>query len=69
MTKQPKHPPTTSHNYEKKILAAGLTTPRGSASTFDVLHDDWCDIYRGGFCNCDPEIRMRDGLHGPIKER
>jgi hypothetical protein len=23
-----------------------------------VLHDDWCGIYSGNRCNCDPEIEI-----------
>lgn len=23
-----------------------------------VRHDDWCSIWRGGECNCEPEIGM-----------
>jgi hypothetical protein len=25
----------------------------------EVYHDDWCAIYRGRFCNCYPDIRIR----------
>nr|MBC7245426.1 hypothetical protein [Chloroflexota bacterium] len=27
----------------------------------DVYHDDWCAIFRGGWCNCDPWIRVHEG--------
>jgi hypothetical protein len=25
----------------------------------DVLHDDWCAIFRGNPCNCEPIVRKR----------
>ena len=48
------------HNYEKKILAlqAAGKVPSGPGKFYDckVSHDDWCNVYRSGECNCDPEI-------------
>jgi len=26
----------------------------------DVAHDDWCDIYKGEPCNCEPDIINRE---------
>jgi hypothetical protein len=28
-------------------------------SVIDVYHDEWCRINRGGYCNCDPDIKLR----------
>jgi hypothetical protein len=25
-----------------------------------VKHDDWCRVYKGGECNCDPEIEFTE---------
>jgi hypothetical protein len=25
----------------------------------NVYHDDWCRVYRGGYCDCDPEVEVR----------
>jgi hypothetical protein len=49
------------HNYWKKLMAlhAQGKLPLGRLSDVDVLHDDWCAIYVGGYCNCRPEIRIR----------
>jgi hypothetical protein len=57
------HPPTTSHNYMRKVLALGGLVPPGALADIDTLHDDWCDVYHGGFCNCDPDVTIR----APIK--
>ena len=50
------------HNHRLKIdrlVAAGrIAVTRGSANQLDVVHDDWCAIFDGGFCNCDPDIRL-----------
>ena len=32
--------------------------PNG-AHKVDVLHDDWCRIFAGGNCNCDPDVKIR----------
>jgi hypothetical protein len=49
------------HNFYKKLMklvAEGKVSP-GRINEVDICHDDWCRIYRGGYCNCDPEIRLR----------
>jgi hypothetical protein len=38
----------------KAATQAGLQP--GGFYTTAVLHDDWCGIYRGGDCNCDPIV-------------
>jgi len=56
-----KRKPTTEHNYMLKILRMqrdGLL-PAGIVGDIDVKHDDWCDVYRGGFCNCDCDVSLR----------
>ena len=49
------------HNYYKKLmkLVAQGRVPRGRLSDVDIYHDSWCRIYRGGYCNCDPEVKLR----------
>jgi hypothetical protein len=53
----------TKHNYVKKqmaMLAEGLLQVRpGEAQNVEVAHDDDCAIFRGGYCGCDPDIRVR----------
>lgn len=52
------HPKTNKHNYLKIIenmYANGAFKP-GVLSNVEAQHDDWCDIYKGGFCNCNPDI-------------
>jgi hypothetical protein len=57
------------HNYMRKLLAMQA---RGEltvgVSDVEVAHDDWCRIYKGGYCNCDPEIRVRKRVPRPIPE-
>ncbi len=62
-----KHPPTTSHNYEPKVLAATLAhgLRPGKTLTAEVRHDSWCDSSQrrgGGFCNCDPEVYILETI-------
>jgi len=50
------------HNYMKRIATlqrAGKIPSAPGVYQIDVRHDDWCNIYRGGYCNCDPEIVLR----------
>jgi hypothetical protein len=49
------------HNYYKKLMAlvAQAEVARGRLSDVDIYHDAWCHIYRGGYCNCDPEVKLR----------
>ena len=50
----------TKHNFYRKILRlhiAGLI-PQACLSEITILHDDWCAIYFGGYCNCDPDIQL-----------
>ena len=30
----------------------------GQVACVTIAHDNWCAINRGGYCNCDPEIRL-----------
>jgi len=52
--------PLSEHNYLRKVLAmqrAGLFPAAGVASV-RISHDDWCGIFTGGACNCEPLIRV-----------
>jgi hypothetical protein len=48
------------HNYFPKLMKfiEQHQLPRGCISNVDICHDDWCRVYRGGYCNCDPEIKL-----------
>ncbi len=49
------------HNYYKKLmkLHAQGKLPTVGLHEVDICHDDWCRVYRGGYCNCEPDIRVR----------
>jgi hypothetical protein len=49
------------HNYMKKLaeMQARGELPAAGLSDVDIAHDDWCAIYTGSYCNCEPEIRIR----------
>lgn len=53
------------HNHQKIIMAAlrrgDLRPQPGRVTHLDVYHDGWCSIFKGGRCNCFPEIRQRPG--------
>jgi hypothetical protein len=50
------------HNHRLKIerlrTAGKLPVARGKLNMVDVFHDGCCGILSGGFCDCDPDIRV-----------
>ena len=49
------------HNYRKLLaqaVAKGLQL-KPSAHHLDIYHDDWCAVWQGGCCNCEPEMYVR----------
>jgi hypothetical protein len=55
-------PNSNEHNYMKKLrrLFQERKLPKVGLELVEVYHDDWCAIYSGRYCNCDPDIRLRD---------
>jgi hypothetical protein len=55
-------PNCEQHNHVKKMrkmVAEGkLKPPPGEVSIANIFHDDWCNIFKGGYCNCDPAIKL-----------
>lgn len=59
----------------KAIQDCGKETPLIKSpfeSHFNIHHDDWCAVYKGGYCNCSPKIdvdvRMSDGGWGKFEK-
>ena len=50
------------HNYYKKLkkLFEQGKIPTMSVHLVDIYHDDWCKVNRGKYCNCNPEIKVRN---------
>ena len=48
------------HNYLKKLermqREGKFPIEKGKQYSAKIAHDDWCQTYNGGDCNCDPEI-------------
>ena len=52
--------PRKHHYFEKLVkLIEENPPPRGRITDVDIYHDGWCHIYRGGYCNCEPEVKLR----------
>ena len=52
----------TKHNYYRRLMDALANRPDIRAAgvhNIDIRHDSWCAIYKGGYCNCDPDIDLR----------
>ena len=66
----------TKHNYYRKLteLHRRGRIPAASLAEVDIYHDDWCGVYEGGYCNCDPDIELRplsvvdEGADGRLRE-
>ena len=45
-------------NFVRKLrgLVRRCVRKVGELSYVDIAHDDWCAIYGGGVCDCDPDI-------------
>lgn len=49
----------TRHNYDRKLMRLPTgKVPCCGLTIVDVVHDGWCDVFRGGYCNCDPDVRI-----------
>lgn len=48
------------HNHVVKMLQmyrdGEIPTKRGFVTNVHVGHDDRCQVFDGGFCNCDPSV-------------
>ena len=54
--------PPPQHNYLKKLLrlqAQGALPLTAGVHDVAIAHDDWCGIYRGKHCHCDPDITLK----------
>jgi hypothetical protein len=52
-------------NYKIKLIQAlisgQISNQPGTVNLIQVLHDDWCGIFRGKSCNCSPVIKVKPG--------
>lgn len=56
-------------NYREKVLrqARQLIGLGPGPHHVDIAHDDWCSIWSGGKCDCNPDVVMRsESLRGSI---
>jgi aldose 1-epimerase len=44
-------------------LAARMQPAPGTVTPVYVQHDDWCDLWWGGRCNCEPEVTTEPPAH------
>lgn len=49
-------------SYTRKILDAVRQKPQlvkpGTITNAYIAHDDWCLIFKGGDCNCNPDVTL-----------
>lgn len=49
-------------NYRADIIRRGLKLLPGRLYHMDIYHDNWCGIWSGRKCDCDPDIVTRPHL-------
>jgi hypothetical protein len=57
--------PAKEHNYVKiwdKLVSDGTIQMKPGVAILSFSHDDWCDIYKKKFCNCDPDVLLNGEL-------
>lgn len=42
----------------RRLVAEGKLPHGVGLHQVNVLHDDWCAIFKGERCNCDPDIQL-----------
>ena len=42
----------------RRLIREGKIPP-GSTNLVTVAHDDWCAVFRGEACNCNPDVSIR----------
>ena len=50
-------------NYTKKLLPIVSAVPQGTLWDVTCYHDNWCGIYSGRRCNCDPDVVVVPLIH------
>jgi len=55
-------------HYLNEVISLGAKLGKG-AHDIDVYHDSWCAIWRGGACNCQPEVKARKKRATPARPR
>lgn len=53
----PERQEVTRHNYAEVIARLQGLHP-GVVYQAHVYHDEWCAVFSGGYCNCEPEVTV-----------
>ena len=40
----------------RQIATGEMDYHRGQVNHIPIYHDDWCEIFNGGECNCNPDV-------------
>ncbi len=51
-----KEPPRYLGPLLEKYESGEYPLVKGALTHVEIQHDDWCQIFNGGQCNCNPEI-------------
>jgi len=46
--------------YIGPMLRAARKAKPGTVTHVYIYHDDWCSVFRGGLCDCNPEVVAAD---------
>ena len=47
-------------NYIKKVIEESkkIDFTKPAVHHMDIFHDDWCAIFQGKPCNCNPDVKL-----------
>jgi hypothetical protein len=51
--------PSGNHSEKVKRLLAGRELAVGGYTEIEIVHDDWCAIFAGQDCDCNPDVSIR----------
>lgn len=54
-------------NYLPAVAAIAHTATRGMVNHVNIYHDEWCGIFKGKVCNCNP--RVERGIPTPVRNQ
>lgn len=54
-------------NYVEKVERLNAESRRrpGQLREVFVMHDDWCGVFKGKPCHCDPVVKYREDVESP----
>jgi len=56
------------HNYSDGMMEAAKTLDSGQIGMLRIRHDGWCKIFKGDYCNCEPDLYLDGELFMKVRK-